>query len=70
MTEMTDKQLETAIRNRAEAEASLACEGLYLSKEQTALFDRFELEQLSHEERRRRLTERWVHVLAKSPAAE
>jgi hypothetical protein len=53
-----DQDKRQAAINRRKAEASLACEGLYLTPEQEALFDQFEAEGLSHEERRRRILER------------
>jgi hypothetical protein len=52
---LTDTELAAAKRNRAAAEASLACEGIHLTAEEKALFDRFEHERLSHAERRRQL---------------
>jgi hypothetical protein len=52
---LTDTELAAAKRNRAAAEASLACEGIHLTAEEKALFDRFERERLSHTERRRQL---------------
>jgi hypothetical protein len=52
---LTDAELVVAKRNRAAAEASLACEGIHLTAEEKALFDRFERERLSHAERRRQL---------------
>lgn len=52
---LTDDELEAAKRNLAEAKASLACEGIYLSSEEDALFKRFEDERLPHDERRRQL---------------
>jgi hypothetical protein len=47
---LTDRELADAKRRRAAGEASLACEGLYLSDEEKALFDRFEAERLPHDE--------------------
>lgn len=54
---LTDEELATAKRNRAEGEASLACEGMHLTPEEKALFDEFERLRLPHDERRRRLLE-------------
>lgn len=52
---LTDAELVAAKRNRAAGEASFACEGIYLSDKEKALFDRFEAERLPHDERRRQL---------------
>ena len=54
---LTDSELAAAKHNFAEAKASLACEGIYLTQEEEALFARFEAERLSHEECRRQLIE-------------
>lgn len=47
---LTDEELAAAIRNRRQAEASFAIEGIHLSDEEKALFDRFERERLPHDE--------------------
>ena len=52
---LTDQELAQAKDKFAEARASLACEGIYLTPEELALFARFESERLPHEERRRQL---------------
>lgn len=52
---LTETEIAAAKRNRAAGEASLACEGLYLTAEESAMFDRFEREGLPHDERRRQL---------------
>jgi hypothetical protein len=52
-----DAELAAAKRNRAAGEASLACEGMYLTAEEEALFDRFERERLPHDECRRQIIE-------------
>jgi hypothetical protein len=52
---LTEFELAAAKRNRAAGEASLACEGMYLTSEETALFDQFERDALPHDECRRRL---------------
>jgi hypothetical protein len=70
MSKLTDAELAAAKQNRRVAEASLACEGLYLSDEQKALFDGFEAEGLSHDERRKRITARYANAGAKVTAAE
>jgi hypothetical protein len=56
-SKLTDAELAAARYNRAQGEASLACEGIHLTAEEKALFDDFERQRLSHEERRRRLIE-------------
>ena len=64
-------KLAAAQRNRAAGEASLACEGMHLTPEETALFDRFEREGLPHDERRRQLIEfSRARRFAKAHAAE
>lgn len=52
---LTNAELAAATHNFAQAKASLACEGIYLTAEEEALFRRFEDERLPHEERRRRI---------------
>jgi hypothetical protein len=54
---LTDAELTAAKRNFAQAKASLACEGIYLTAEEEALFRRFEIDRLPHEERRRQIVE-------------
>jgi hypothetical protein len=54
-SKLTDAELAAARTNRAQGEASLACEGIYLTAEEKALFDRFERERLPHAECRRQL---------------
>jgi hypothetical protein len=54
---LTDAELAEAKRNFAEARASLACEGIYLTDEEEALFNSLQAQRLSHEECRRRLVE-------------
>jgi len=53
--QLTDQELAAAKHNFAEAKASLACEGIYLTAEEEALFKTFEAERLPHDERRRQL---------------
>jgi hypothetical protein len=68
---LTDEELAAAKYNFAEAKASLACEGIYLTEEEEALFRRFEEERLPHDECRRRLIEYCRATrLAKAHAAE
>ncbi len=47
MTRLTDAELTTAKHNLLKGKVSLACEGLYLSPEQEAMFQGFEDERLS-----------------------
>lgn len=54
---LTDAEVAAARYNRAQGEASLACEGIYFSDDEKAVFDRFERERLPHGERRRQLVE-------------
>jgi hypothetical protein len=56
-TRLTDAELAAARYNLEQGKASLACEGIYLTEEENALFRSFEDERLSHEERRRRILE-------------
>jgi hypothetical protein len=64
-------ELAATKRARAAGEASLACEGIRLTPEETALFDRFEREGLPHDERRRQLIEfSRARRFAKAHAAE
>ena len=52
---LTDEELAAAKFNLAEARASLACEGMFFTEEEEALFARFEAERLPHDECRRQL---------------
>ncbi|CAB3802564.1 hypothetical protein LMG28614_05643 [Paraburkholderia ultramafica] len=52
---LTDEELAATKRRREAGEASLACEGIYLSAEEKALFDRFEAERLPPDECRRQI---------------
>jgi hypothetical protein len=54
---LNDEELAAAKFNLAEAKASLACEGIYLTPEEEALFARFEAERLPHDECRRQILE-------------
>ncbi len=60
MTRLTDAELTTAKHNLLKGKVSLACEGLYLSPEQEAMFQGFEDERLSHEERRARIIAKYT----------
>ncbi len=52
---LTDAEVDASKRNRAAGEVSLACEGLFLTPEETALFDQFERDRVPHTEARRQL---------------
>ena len=52
---LTAAELAAARYNLAEAKASLACENIYLTAEEDALFARFEAERLPHDECRRQI---------------
>ena len=66
---LSDAELAAAKHNFAEAKASLACEGIYLTAEEEALFTSFEVQRLSHEECRRQLMEFCrARLSQKSPA--
>ena len=54
---LTDTELAAAKFNLLEAKASLACEGIYLTQEEDALFARFQAERLPHDECRRQILE-------------
>jgi hypothetical protein len=54
---LSDTELVNAKKRRRAGEVSLACEGLYLTAEEKALFDRFERERLPHDECRRQIAE-------------
>lgn len=52
---LTPAQVAAASHNLAQAKASLACEGMYLTLEEEALFARFDEMRLPHDECRRQL---------------
>jgi hypothetical protein len=52
---LSDAELTAAKYNFAQAKASLACEGIYLTSEEEALFRSFEEQRLPHDECRGRL---------------
>jgi hypothetical protein len=54
---LTDAELAEIRRRRPGVRASLACEGMYLTAEEEALFDQMEQERLTPEERATRITE-------------
>jgi hypothetical protein len=54
---LTDAELAEIRRRRPGMRASLACEGMYLTAEEEALFDQMELERLTPDERAARITQ-------------
>lgn len=52
---LTAAEVTAAKHRRLEGEASLACEGLFLTDEEKVLFDQFERDALPHAERRRQV---------------
>jgi len=71
MNRLTDAELAEAKLNFAKAKASLACEGMYLTAAEEALFREFDDERLSPDEARRRaLAFCRSQRTAKAPAAE
>jgi hypothetical protein len=68
---LSDAELAEIRRRRPGVRTSLACEGIYLTAEEEALFEQFDRERLTPDER----TERIIALiraqrLAKAPAAE
>ena len=54
---LTDAELAEIRRRRPSVRASLACEGMHLTTEEEALFDRMEQERLTPDERAARITQ-------------
>jgi hypothetical protein len=54
---LTDAEIAEIRRRRPAVRASLACEGMRLTAEEEALFDQFERERLTPDERAERITE-------------
>ena len=54
---MTDAELAEIRRRRPGVRASLACEGMYLTAEEEALFEQMDRERLTPDERAKRITE-------------
>jgi hypothetical protein len=52
---LNDAELAAASHNLREAKASLACEGIFLTPAEDALFQRLEDERLPHDECRRQI---------------
>jgi hypothetical protein len=57
MPRLTDAELAEIRRRRPGVRASLACEGMYLTPEEEALFEQMDREHLSLEEEIRRIRE-------------
>jgi hypothetical protein len=57
MPRLTDAELAEIRRRRPGVRASLACEGMHLTAEEEALFDRMERERLTPDERAKRITQ-------------
>ncbi len=53
---LTDEELAEIRRRRPGVRASLACEGMYLTAEEEALFEQMDKERLTPDERAARLT--------------
>jgi hypothetical protein len=54
---ITDAELAEIRRRRPGVRASLACEGMYLTAEEEALFEQMDRERLTADERAKRITE-------------
>jgi hypothetical protein len=54
---LTEAEIAEIRRRRPAVRASLACEGMHLTAEEEALFDQFERERLTPDERAERITE-------------
>jgi hypothetical protein len=54
---ITDAELAEIRRRRPGVRASLACEGMYLTAEEEALFEQMDRERLTPDERAKRITE-------------
>jgi len=54
---LTDEELAEIRRRRPGARASLACEGLYLSAEEEALFEQMDRERLTADQRAARIVQ-------------
>jgi hypothetical protein len=57
MPRLTDAELAEIRRRRPGVRASLACEAMYLTAEEEALFDQMDLERLSPDEAAHRIRE-------------
>jgi len=54
---LTDSELAEIRRRRPGVRASLACEGMYLTAEEEALFEQMDRERLTPDERAKRITQ-------------
>jgi hypothetical protein len=68
---LSDAELAEIRRRRPGVRASLACEGIYLTAEEEALFEQFDNERLTPDQRTERIVA-FIRAqrLAKAPAAE
>lgn len=55
---LTDRELAEIRRRRPGVRASLACEGMYLTAEEEALFEQMDAERLTPDQRASRITRR------------
>ena len=56
-TRLTDSELAEIRRRRPGVRASLACEGMYLTAEEEALFEQMDRERLTPDERAKHITQ-------------
>ena len=70
-SKLSDAELAEIRRRRPGVRASLACEGIYLTAEEEALFEEFDNERLTPDQRTERIVA-FIRAqrLAKAPAAE
>jgi hypothetical protein len=70
-SKLSDAELAEIRRRRPGVRASLACEGIYLTAEEEALFEQFDNERLTPDQRTERIVA-FIRAqrLAKAPAAE
>jgi len=54
---LSDKELEELLERSKDADASLACEGIFLTEEEKKLFREMDEQRLSHEERHKVLND-------------
>ena len=70
-SKLSDAELAEIRRRRPGVRASLACEGIYLTAEEEALFEQFDNERLTPDQRTERIVAFMrAQRLAKAPAAE
>jgi hypothetical protein len=68
---LTDAEIAELRARRPDVRASLACEGLFLTAEEEALFEQFDRERLTPDQRHERiLAYVRLHQMAKPQAAE